>query len=237
MTFEKEYYKKLMNDKELTYSSLIKEFANRGYDIKMDTVKSWTRTINPNMPDFKNITVLSEIFDVNPLSFINDKKTNKYKNIQQLDNNVVLLDKISLRAGAGVGAYDDLPVESTKIAVDKSAIALEKGLDPKNLKVIEVVGDSMEPEYYEGDFAVIDMVNGRYDFLKIGGVYIVRVADVIYIKKVEFLPEHKIKLISLNKQYSDIYPHKDGYDCEILGKVCGKIHFSKGLFFDNQGIE
>ena len=110
---------------------------------------------------------------------------------QSTSNNIVFLDKINIRAGAGAGGYGDLPIETTKMAIDKNAITDIKGLDTKNLKVIEVIGDSMEPEYYEGDFAIIDMVNGRYDFTKISGVYIIRVDDVIYIKKVEFL--HKIK--------------------------------------------
>ncbi|MDR2099984.1 MAG: LexA family transcriptional regulator [Campylobacteraceae bacterium] len=152
-------------------------------------------------------------------------------------NNIIFLDKINLRAGAGAEGYADLPIETTKIGIDKSTIADIKGLDPKNLKVIEVIGDSMQPEYYEGDFAIIDMVNERKDFIKIEGIYIVRVHDVIYIKKVNFLPENKIRLISVNTQYGDIYPHKDGYEYEILGKVCGKIQFFKGLTFDYQGIK
>lgn len=62
--------------------------------------------------------------------------------------------------------------------------------------------------------------------------------DVVYVKRVEFLPENKIKLISLNPIYDGIYPHQHGYDCEILGKVCGKIHYEiqKGLTFDDNGI-
>ncbi|MDR1461469.1 MAG: transcriptional regulator [Campylobacteraceae bacterium] len=237
MTFNSKLLKELMKESDYTQEKLKKEFDLRGSEITIDGIKNWNRTDNPRVPELEKIIILGEIFKVNPLDFLNDKKVNKYNSQQNVVNNVILLDKINLRASAGGGAYSDLPIETTKMAIDKSAIALEKGLDPKNLKVIEVIGDSMEPEYYESDFAVVDMVNGRYDFTKIGGVYVVRVADMIYIKKVEFLPENKIKLISLNKQYGDMYPHKDGYEYEILGKVCGKIHFSKGLFFDRQGIE
>jgi len=81
------------------------------------------------------------------------------------------------------------------------------------------------------------MVYGRDGFTKIGGVYVVRVNEMIYIKKVEFLPDGKLKLISINRDYGDMYPHDEGYDYEILAKVCGKIHVEKGLTFDKQGIE
>nr|DAS03338.1 MAG TPA: hypothetical protein [Caudoviricetes sp.] len=34
-------------------------------------------------------------------------------------------------------------------------------------------------------------------------------------------------------------PHKEGYECEILGKVCGKVHCEiyKGLTFEDYGIK
>jgi phage repressor protein C with HTH and peptisase S24 domain len=185
----------------------------------------------------KETIALVRDFIKNPIDEIKKEIIKYTQNNDTVNPNVILLDKINLRAGAGAGGNADLPLESTKIAIDRAIVSDIKGLDPKNLKVIQIIGDSMEPEYFEGDYAVIDMVNTRCDFTKIGGVYIVRVSDVIYIKKIEFLPENKIKLISLNKQYGDMYPHKDGYDFEILGKVCGKIHLVKGLFFDKQGIE
>jgi len=153
--------------------------------------------------------------------------------------NMLFLPKSEMRIGAGSeGVYDlaMLQKDERKIAVDKAFL---KGLDTKNLRIFEVVGDSMEPDFYEGDWAIADMVAGRDNFVRIAGVYIVRMDDVVYIKRVEFLPQNKIKLISLNPKYSDIYPHKEGYECEILGKVCGKVHCEvyKGLTFEDYGIK
>lgn len=152
---------------------------------------------------------------------------------------MLFLPKSEMRIGAGSeGVYDlaMLQKDERKIAVDKAFL---KGLDTKNLRIFEVVGDSMEPDFYEGDWAIADMVAGRDNFVRIAGVYIVRMDDVVYIKRVEFLPQNKIKLISLNPKYSDIYPHKEGYECEILGKVCGKVHCEvyKGLTFEDYGIK
>ncbi|MDL0090018.1 XRE family transcriptional regulator [Campylobacter gastrosuis] len=158
--------------------------------------------------------------------------------IEYQPKNIIYLDKADMLVGAGAEGTFDLKLINTasKVAVDKSFI---KGLNPANLKLFEVVGDSMSPEYAEGDIVIVDMVNHRYDFIKIGGIYVVLMGDVVYIKRVEFLPQGKLKLISLNPKYGDIYPHKEGYECEILGKVCGKIHYEiyKGLTFDDAGIK
>lgn len=210
------------------------------------------KTANPSLD---KIPDMAEILDLDVTSFFpshpelknqivkKELKNNfeKYAHLIPAEyslKNVVFLSKSDMLIGAGSeGAYDlDLFNKETKIAVDRSFI---KGLDPKNLKLFEVVGDSMQPEYDEGDLAIVDMVNFRGDFIKIGGIYVVRVGDVVYVKRVEFLPKGAIKLISLNSKYGDLYPHKEGYEYEILGKVCGKIklEIQKGLTFSDSGIK
>ena len=185
----------------------------------------------PSRPELKNQIVKKEL----------KNNFEKYAHLIPAEyslKNVVFLSKSEMLIGAGSeGAYDlELFNKETKIAVDRSFI---KGLDPKNLKLFEVVGDSMQPEYDEGDLAIVDMVNFRGDFIKIGGIYVVRVGDVVYVKRVEFLPKGAIKLISLNAKYGDLYPYKEGYEYEILGKVCGKIKLEihKGLTFSDSGIK
>lgn len=211
-----------------------------------------TDVINPPISTLKKI---ADACGVDMLYFFDDEYERKNQIVKkELKNNfekyahlipaeyglknVVFLSKSDMLIGAGSeGAYDlDLFNKETKIAVDRSFI---KGLDPKNLKLFEVVGDSMQPEYDEGDLAIVDMVNFRGDFIKIGGIYVVRVGDVVYVKRVEFLPKGAIKLISLNSKYGDLYPHKEGYEYEILGKVCGKIklEIQKGLTFSDSGIK
>lgn len=210
------------------------------------------KTANPSLD---KIPDMAEILDLDVTSFFpshpelknqivkKELKNNfeKYAHLIPAEyslKNVVFLSKSDMLIGAGSeGAYDlDLFNKETKIAVDRSFI---KELDPKNLKLFEVVGDSMQPEYDEGDLAIVDMVNFRGDFIKIGGIYVVRVGDVVYVKRVEFLPKGAIKLISLNSKYGDLYPHKEGYEYEILGKVCGKIklEIQKGLTFSDSGIK
>ncbi|MDR0467221.1 MAG: LexA family transcriptional regulator [Campylobacteraceae bacterium] len=189
--------------------------------IARPTVSSWIndpkRTPSPD-----NIIKLAEVLNATEQELINPNR------LLDVNSGIVSIDKIDHLAGAG--GYIDIPIENKKIAFDKKLFA--NGLNPKYLKIIEVIGDSMQPDFDEGDYAFVDMRMGRDNFVKIAGTYIVRVDDLIYIKDVEFLPHNEIKLISTNKKYGDIYPHREGYDYEILGKVCGKIKFEKGLIFD-----
>jgi putative transcriptional regulator len=207
-------------------------------------------------PELEKLPLIAEILGKNVIDLFDDEETSKKQIVKkELKNNfekyahlipaeyslknVVFLSKSEMRVGAGSEGTFDLEMlnkEERKVAVDKSFV---KGLNPVNLRVFEVVGDSMLPDFEESDWAIVDMVNNRGNFVRIAGVYVVRMGEIVYIKRVEFLPNDNVKLISLNPKYGDIYPHKEGYDCEILGKVCGKIHYEvhKGLTFDNFGIK
>ena len=226
------------------------------YETKAGEVDNKGKPKKTAKPSLEKIPELAEALDMDISEFFENSETlkkvivkkelknnfAKYSDLIPDENqlkNVVFLSKSEMRIGAGSeGVYDlaMLQNEERKVVVDRAFL---KGLKPQNLRIFEVVGDSMEPDFFEGDWAIADMVAGRGDFVRIAGVYIVRVDDVVYIKRVEFLPQNKIKLISLNPKYSDMYPHKEGYECEILGKVCGKVHCEvyKGLTFEDYGIK
>lgn len=219
-----ENLKKIMAEKSMTAETIAKRMG-----VSRGTITHWSNSIRFPKSD-ELIYSLASVLGVSEQELF-DPNNKRYG--RQPDN-IILIDKLDMRAGAGSAGFVDVPYEGQKMAVDKLII---NGLNPKYLKVIEVVGDSMEPEFQEGDIALLDMVYGRDTFTKIGGIYVVRVNDVVYIKKVEFLPDGKLKLISINKDYGDMLPHEQGYDYEILGKVCGKIHIGKGLTFNNGGIK
>lgn len=221
-----ENLKKIMAEKNMTAEQIASKMG-----VSRATITHWSNSIRfPSSDDY--IYSLASILGVSEQELF-DPNNKRY--MQQINNeNVIMLDKLDMRAGAGAAGFLDVPQEGNKVAIDKFVI---NGLNPKYLKAIEVIGDSMEPDFQEGDIAILDMALGRYNFVKINGTYIVRVGDVVHIKRVEFLPDDQVRLISVNKAYGDMMPHKDGYEYEILGKVCGKIHIGKGLVFDNQGIE
>ena len=111
-------------------------------------------------------------------------------------------------------------------------------ISPKYAKIIQCYGDSMMPEFNDGDFMLVEMLDGR-DYIKRAGIYLVKINNTIYIKRVEFMPDNDIKLISINPAYPPFTASSTGYDWEILGCVYGRISIkiASGFQFSSQGIE
>ena len=114
-------------------------------------------------------------------------------------------------------------------------VELDDSIIPSSSKckypaLIKIYGDSMSPIYEEGDYVLLDMVNGR-SFEKIDGTYMVRYGDSIQIKHVTFLGNGDIYCSSENAiRYPAFSPLKDyGLEWEILAKPCGVIKIGVGL--------
>jgi len=88
--------------------------------------------------------------------------------------------------------------------------------NPANMVLMEVIGNSMEPEIKEGDMVLIDQ--SRSDVLS-GGIYAVGVEDTVMVKRVERLPGTLV-LRSDNVDYSPIHLSGDELDnVRVIGQV------------------
>ncbi|MCH5298120.1 MAG: helix-turn-helix domain-containing protein [Ruminococcus sp.] len=115
-----------------------------------------------------------------------------------------------LKASAGTGNWLDDEQMDTIIVVDT----------PEARKadiVIEVDGDSMKPEYNNGDKVLVRLQPA----VEIGEVGIFIMDGNGYIKK--FADD---RLISLNPEYKDVYPTEYG-DFRCIGKVIGKAEIAE----------
>jgi len=88
--------------------------------------------------------------------------------------------------------------------------------NPANMVLMEVIGNSMEPEIKEGDMVLIDQ--SRSDVLS-GGIYAVGVEDTVMVKRVERLPGTLV-LRSDNIDYSPIHLSGDELNnVRVIGKI------------------
>lgn len=88
--------------------------------------------------------------------------------------------------------------------------------NPNNMVLMEVMGNSMEPEIKEGDMVLID--ESRTDVLS-GSIYAVGVEDTVMVKRVERLPGTLV-LRSDNMDYSPIHLSGDELNnVRVIGKV------------------
>ena len=155
----------------------------------------------------------------NIYSRLNDTNKNKvldYSNkllheqgriIEEASNLYKVIAFAGLSAGKGY-SYEEH--EQTTVYTDRS------DLEPHDFATI-VHGDSMEPQYSDGDVVLIS--NG-YDNVQ-GGVYAVDFNNESYLKRVYF-EGNRIRLVSINPNYSDKYiylPIDEGTYLNIIGKV------------------
>ena len=90
------------------------------------------------------------------------------------------------------------------------------GGDADRMVLMDVFGNSMEPELRDGDTVLVDQ--GQKDVLA-GAVFAVGIEDTIMVKRVEKHP-NKLVLLSDNTRYAPIYldeGHRDAV--RIIGRV------------------
>ena len=88
--------------------------------------------------------------------------------------------------------------------------------NPDSMVLMDIMGNSMEPEIKEGDTVLIDQ--SRTDILA-HGVYAVGVEDTVLVKRLEKRPG-KLMLLSDNPQYSPIELRGDELETvRILGRI------------------
>lgn len=124
------------------------------------------------------------------------------------------IPKVAARLSAGGGSFE------TEAGIEgyfafRSQWVERKG-NPSDMVLMEVYGNSMEPELREGDVVLLDQ--SRRDILA-GGIYAVGVEDTVMVKRVEKRPG-QVVLHSDNTDYSPIYLRGDELDnVRVLGRV------------------
>jgi len=132
------------------------------------------------------------------------------------DNNHAfeIVPKVKARLSAGNGSFDVGQKIDGYYSFQK--IWLRKKGNPKNMVLMDIVGNSMEPELKDGDTVLVDRSKNE---ILAGAIYAVGVEDTVLIKRVEKLPD-KLVLISDNQKYSSTYIcGNDINRVRILGKV------------------
>tara|TARA_R110002033_G_scaffold1091_2_gene9737 strand:- start:224 stop:934 length:711 start_codon:yes stop_codon:yes gene_type:complete len=90
------------------------------------------------------------------------------------------------------------------------------GIDPANLSLIAVDGDSMDPTLGDGDDIMVDHSAASRPLRD--GIYVLRMDDVLLVKRVAMGPSGKLSIRSDNPQYPD-WDDVSADSVNIIGKV------------------
>ncbi len=123
--------------------------------------------------------------------------------------------RLPLGASAGPGALsaDERPIGALRFS---SAWLREQGLDARLLSTIAVDGDSMEPTLRDGDEILVD----RSPRPLRDGIHVVRLDDLLLVKRLEQGRGGAVSLISDNRAYRPLELRSGEF--EVIGRVVWK---------------
>jgi phage repressor protein C with HTH and peptisase S24 domain len=120
------------------------------------------------------------------------------------------------RLGAGGGSHV-VDVDVRGHMAFRSAWLHQKG-QPRDMVLMQVIGDSMEPSIREGDYVLIDQSKKE---IYPGGIYALGLEDTIMVKQLDRRPDELV-ILSANSKYSPIILRGDELETvRIIGRVVG----------------
>ncbi|MFB0613299.1 LexA family transcriptional regulator [Aurantiacibacter poecillastricola] len=141
-------------------------------------------------------------------------KEKSYKTLHR-SKEWVDVPRLAVDASAGPGAANGEEQVFDAFRFSRRWLA-EQGLDGAELSAIRVVGDSMEPLLREGDEVLVDCREQPFR----DGVHVVRLDEVLLVKRVASKGGGRFALLSQNQAYPPI--DVDGGDFDIIGRVVWK---------------
>lgn len=125
------------------------------------------------------------------------------------------IPRLPLGASAGPGTMPAEEIPSGRLRFSNRWLK-GQGLEPAMLSVIEVEGDSMEPTLRDGDEMLVDRTPRPLR----AGIHVIRLDDVLLVKRLESAPGGMVRIISDNPAYPRIERFLG--EVELVGRVVWK---------------
>ena len=127
----------------------------------------------------------------------------------------------NIEASAGNGRYIETETPDDYICFSKKYLR-EYVNSCEQLSIIQANGDSMQPTIADKTWLLVDHSQTE---LKKPGIYVIRLADELYVKRIQKIPPEKIiRVKSDNPSWESFdIPYENFTDFQIIGKVCLKI--------------
>jgi hypothetical protein len=126
-----------------------------------------------------------------------------------------MVPKLKIDASAGHGALTDSEAVAGQIGFDEKWLK-KLGCEPSQLSLIRVLGDSMAPTLLDGDDIMVDRSAANAALRD--GIHVIRMDDVLMVKRLARGPAGRISILSDNIAYPD-WADVDGSEVAILGRV------------------
>ncbi len=131
------------------------------------------------------------------------------------NGSMVRIKQLALGASAGPGSLADDEAAQDTMAFGANWLK-QLGTDPAKLSLISVDGDSMDPTLCDGDDIMVDHSAAERPLRD--GIYVLRMDDVLLVKRLALRPSGKLSIRSDNERYpnwDDVEPR----EVNIIGRV------------------
>lgn len=141
----------------------------------------------------------------------------------QAETNLIYVPELDISLSAGHGSYP----ASHALEIDSRAFSIDwikkKSLRPNDLKIVRVMGDSMEPLLKHKDVVMIDTSK---TIPSEAMPFAIRFGDDLLVKTIQRLGDGNLALVSRNKDYNDIIIDKNcpPEEFDIIGAVVWHAH-------------
>ncbi len=155
---------------------------------------------------------LAELYGLHPTWLLEGRGERYLRGKNQNDS--IDVPKVAARLCAGGGSFDTSAVTTGTMTFSKSWLT-SRG-KPGEMVLMDILGDSMEPELRDGDTVLIDQSQTQ---MYAGAIYALGVEDSLLVKRIERVPG-KVVLISSNPRYTPIFLQGQEIDTlRILGRI------------------
>lgn len=138
---------------------------------------------------------------------------------RDFEGEFALVPLYDVRAAAGHGAVVEYEQAVDYLAFRRDWLARELHASPKDLYLIEVDGESMEPTLRPGDIILIDHRDAQS--VPRDGIYVIRMDSGLLVKRIQRLPGNRLMITSDNPAYKPFEIAMDDAktDLTIIGRV------------------
>ncbi len=189
----------------------LSEFLNVSTDYLLKGVENNSLTVELNDDEQELLEYFSKLSDKSKGIILGKAETlvelEKPVADEPEEQETIFIEFATLKASAGTGEQLIDDPEQDFIEVIKNNMTLQAKF------AIQIHGDSMEPEYANGDIVLVK----AQPQINIGQIGIFTVNDMGYIKKLG-----TDRLISINPEYDDIY-FEEGQEIRCKGLVIGTL--------------
>ncbi len=202
------------------------EFA-LGFGVHKNTLARYEK--GEGVPDAAFLAKLCRIYRISPTWILTGRgpqhvsetvvNAGAITDAEGLDPDIyVYIPLYNVVASGGPGNFLEGEEVVDALAFKRDWIRSELRANPKDLVLVMMTGESMEPTLGKDD---VLLVNRRVGSVRSDGMYLMRSGDALLVKRLQFLPEGEIRVISDNPAYEPftVHPSAGESDFNIIGRV------------------